>query len=299
MGLLLITYLCSMKTILHIFFLTCLSYSGTAQLAGNTDFNIWYAQPGDTFFVYGNTANIRQQPDLTATVQDSVICGTALIIKEQTKNLDQVKGIAAPWARIQYTIQGQNKEGFIWLGMLALGHYSKNETRFLYGIEKIVTTTSSEDDYFLPPSWFLRIKAIDTDNQLLDEKEWKMEGPETSVSSGKLLGDMGLKNIKEIVRINLGGEACGVPTYYYYYGWNGKKLLPLPGKMEVGDAGVFYHTETFIFPKEEGGQPDKIIRLTEESEAGDKVDKKGEPIFKSTKTRETYIWNGDKAVKTK
>ena len=68
--------------------------------------------------------------------------------------------------------------------------------------------------------------------------------------------------------------------------------------MEVGDAGVFYHTETLLFPKEKGGQPGKIIKLSEEGEADEeKVDKKGEPIFKVKKSREVYLWDGASAKK--
>lgn len=274
------------------------SYNCHAQFKENTDYNIWSARPGDTFSVYGRMANIRTEPNTTAEIQDTLICGSKVIIKEQGTVLENVKGIYAPWAMVEYNSPQGRKEGYVWLGMLALGSFKKEETRFLYGIEKLTAAINNTDEDFVPAVWYIHVKAIDSKGNILDEKEVTMNGMETSVSGGKLLGDMGLKNTEDIIRINFGGEACGIPTNYYYFGWTGSKLLPLPEKMEVSDAGVFYHTETFLFPKEQGGQPDKILKLTEEGEAEEeKVDKNGGPIFKVKKSREVYTWDGVKAKK--
>lgn len=279
-----------------LFFLA--SYNSYAQFKENTDYNIWSVRPGDTFHVYGRIANIRSEPNTTADIQDTLVCGSKVIIKEQGNVLENIKGIYAPWVKVQYNSPHGRKEGYVWLGMLALGNFEKAETRFLYGIEKLTAAKNNTDEDFVPAVWYIHVKAVDAKGNILDEKEVTMNGMETSVSSGKLLGDMGLKNTEDIIRINFGGEACGIPTYYFYFGWTGSKFLSLPGKMEVGDAGVFYHTETFLFPKEQGGQPDKIIKLTEEAEAeDDKVDKNGEPIFKVKKSREVYTWDGLKAKK--
>lgn len=280
------------------FFFFFAVYTAEAQFKESTDYNIWSVRPGDTFRIYGRMANIRTEPNTTSDIQDTLICGSKVIIREQGTVLENIKGIYAPWVSVQYnSLQGQ-REGYVWLGMLALGNFEKKGIRFLYGIEKLTAAQNNTDEDFVPAVWYIHVKAIDNNGNILDEKEVTMNGMETSFSSGKLLGDMGLKNTEDIIRINFGGEACGIPTYYYYFGWTGSKLLPLPGKMEVGDAGVFYHTETFLFPKEQGGQPDKILKLTEEAEAADdKTDQNGEPIFKVTKSREVYIWDGSKAKK--
>jgi len=169
--------------------------------------------------------------------------------------------------------------------------------QMLYGIDKITPAQTVPSEQYEPAVWMVQVKAVGEDGRLLDEKTLKMESSETSVSNGKLLGDMGLSQVQDIVRINFGGEACGIPNNYYYFAWTGSKFLSLPGKMEVGDAGVYYHGETFIFPKETGGQPGKIIKLSEEGEADEeKVDKEGNPIFKVKKTREVYTWDGSRAV---
>lgn len=285
--------------ILAIFFFL-VNHDSNAQFKECTDYNIWSARPGDTFCIYGRVANIRTEPNTAADIQDTLTCGSKVIIREQGTVLENIKGIYAPWVRVQYNATQGRREGYVWLGMLALGHFEKKETCFLYGIEKLTAAKNNTDEDFVPAVWYIHVKAIDNNGSIMDEKEVIMNGLETSVSSGKLLGDMGLKHTEDIIRINFGGEACGIPTYYFYFGWTGNKLLPLPGKMEVGDAGVFYHTETFLFPKEQGGQPDRILKLTEEGESeDDKVDKNGEPVLKLKKSRTVWLWNGRKAVKVK
>ncbi len=203
--------------------------------------------------------------------------------------------------KVQYYAGNEYRFGYVWEGLLALDCYNKFESgvRFIYGLEQVIPSGNPEDKDFEPETWLIRLKVLDTSGNLLDEKEWKTLSPETSATSGKLLGDMGLRNTTDIVRIQFGGEACGVPTYYYYYGWTGKKLLPLPGKMEVGDAGIYYFSETMLFPVEPGGQPDKIIKITEEGEALDNQDETKEPVYKTKKSREVYLWNGVSAVPEK
>lgn len=273
------------------------AFGSKAQTKDNTEFNIWWVQPGDTFRVLTRMANVRSEPEKNAPILDSLACGTPVIVGQQS-GFDELKGIHAPWIKVKYTSGGSSKEGYMWLGMLALGDYSGSDGNcFLYGIDWI--QPSADKDNAFATVWHVVVKVLNSQLQVLHERKLPLKGPEASVSAGKLLGDMGLQNLKDIFRINFGGEACGIPTYYYYYGWNGQALLDLPGKMEVGDAGVFYHTETLLFPKEQGGKPGNIIRLTVEAEADEdgKVDKNGEPVFKEKRSREVYRWDGLKARK--
>lgn len=297
-------YFCRMKKRSVVFSLFILLWIGstlpaTAQLADNVAYNIWNVKPGDTLKVYARSVNVRNAASLKAPLQDSLVCGTPVIIQEQGSVLEHVKGIAAPWVKVQYYIDKRNvTTGYLWLGALALGSYTKESTSFLFGIEKIIPGRNKEEEDFKPAIWSIRVKAMDNTGALLDEKEVKLEDLGIVSATGKLLGDLGVSNTEDILRIWFSGEACGIPTYFYYFGWSGKHFLPLPGKMEVSDAGVFYHSENMLFPKEPGGQPDKIILLVEEGEADEKkVDKLGGPVYHIEKSRRTYLWDGVKAKK--
>ncbi len=276
--------------------LLLVAFSNRVQAQYNKEFNIWPAQPGDTLRVLLGTANVRMEPDVAAAIVDSLPCGTPVIAGPQS-GFDEFRGMSAPWIKVKYNVAGLVREGYMWLGTLTLGHYINTDgTCFLYGIDQIQSSKDAEGNATIV--WHIAVKVLDGRLQLLKERKRLLKNPEISMSAGKLLGDMGLQNLKDIFRIHFSGEACGIPADYYYYGWNGQELLDLPGKMEVGDAGVYYHTETLLFPKEQGGKPGQIIRLTVEGESEeDKVDKNGEPIFKEERKREVYLWDGTKAKK--
>lgn len=70
------------------------------------DCNLWRAYPGDTLSVLLHTANIRQAPELTAGILDSLSCGTPVVLG-QSSGMTALKGIYAPWAQVSYYKQGQ------------------------------------------------------------------------------------------------------------------------------------------------------------------------------------------------
>ncbi len=86
---------------------------------------------------------------------------------------------------------------------------------------------------------------------------------------------------------------------HYYFGWNEKEFVLLPEKYEVGDAGAYYHSEEFIFPKEKGGQPNIIIKnITDAENTDENLDGY---TFLVKKSNEYYSWDGKnfKLIKTK
>ncbi|MVT09355.1 SH3 domain-containing protein [Chitinophaga tropicalis] len=259
-----------------------------AQTEDNEEsyYNLWNPQPGATMVVFADKAYIRTEPSLQGSIADSLTPGTTVTAIQQTGRNIVVKGITAPWLKISYNREGKAKEGYVWLGLLALGRYTTENTDIIYGLERGYTV----DDFF---RYNLRVKAIDANLRVLDMKEKAIDGESSASTEGKLLGDLGLENTKNILRIYFSGDACGLPTNYYYFGWTGTNFLELPGKMSVGDAGAYYHSETLLFPKEAGGQPGKIIRLTEDEEVGED----GETVAKKTYSREVYLWDGRQAVK--
>ncbi|UEG51008.1 hypothetical protein LK994_05910 [Ferruginibacter lapsinanis] len=259
-----------------------------SQTVYNLDYDIWVTQEDSPLYVFSNKAFLRSSPGIQSKILDSFSVGREVVFKERTTKFETIKGVYAPWVKIKCG----NKEGYVWLGLLAFGKTDFDKTSFICGIDK---TINNADDV----RYVLQVKAIRKDT-LVCIAEWKTEPNVTSsYAEMKLLGDVRLKNLTNVVRVSLGGEACGVPTNYYYYGWTGKKLLPLPTKYSVGDADVFYHSETLLFPNEIGGQPNKIIKLIEEYELLEEATETKKEKSKTTNSREVYIWNGQKAVMQK
>lgn len=260
-----------------------------AQLSGNIEYNLWRVQKGDTLTIFSDKAYIRQSASPQAPVIDSFVTGNIVVASKLTETELTLKGITAPWWQVRYKAGGKQKEGYLWLGLAALGQYKKDSVQLLYGIEKVIPAAKEED-----PKYVVQIKALNPARRLLDKKELTVPGGQFAISSeGKLLGDLGLDKVSTILRLYFSGEACGIPSDYYYYGWTGSKFLVLPQKQTMFDAGAIAHDEVLLFPKEPGGQAGKIIKVIKDDEFGDD----GEKVVKTKTTREVYVWDGEKAVK--
>jgi hypothetical protein len=273
------------------------SHTSFGQTKDNTDYNVWALSKDSSGYVFTNKAYLRSAAGTKAAILDSLDFGSRIIVSEQTDKYESIRGIYAPWVKVTSQNNGNTKEGYIWLGSLAVRKYSAAGIDYLYGIDRIEKQMKDE---FESSKFVIQLKAADASGKLIDTKEFKTDGGEAAnFTDVKSLGNTKLANLTDVVRISFGGEACGIPTYFYYYGFTGEKLLALPGKYTVGDAGVFYHSETLLFPNENGGQPGKIIKLIEEEEVLEEETKATKEKIKKTNSKETYLWDGQVAVKQK
>lgn len=273
-----------------------LTLQSAAQTPERSEYDIWsvgYAESKE-LFAYGNKVMVRNDSSSTARIIDSVLLGDKITLIRKTNSFSSINHIYAPWVEVNYA---GNKKGYVWLGLMAFQQLVKADTVFLYGFDKISTKETAPG--FTETKFTIGLKAA-YQNKLLDKKDWTIAGDESSTYvQSKLLGDMGLQNTHEVLRINLGGEACGIPTNYFYHAWNGQKFFVLPTKYSVGDADVFYHSETLLFPAEKGGKPGYIIKLMEEEEMLEEETAAKSARYKRKSGKELYAWNGEKATKVK
>lgn len=260
-----------------------------AQLSGNVEYNLWRVQPGDTLTIFSDKAYIRQSASLQAPIMDSLTIGSPVIATKLNETELTLRGMTAPWWQVRYKAGGKQKEGYLWLGLAALNTYKQDTVQFQYGIEKVTPGAAKEDD----PKYLVIIKALSSTHHVLDKKEQVVAGGQFAISAeGKLLGNMGLDKLTTILRLCFSGEACGIPSDFYYFGWNGSKFLVLPQKSTIFDAGAIAHDEVLLFPKEPGGQAGKIIKVITDEEFGED----GETVVKKTTDRKVFLWDGEKAV---
>ena len=73
------------------------------------------------------------------------------------------------------------------------------------------------------------------------------------------------------------------------------KLINLPSRYSVSDAGVFYYDEKILFPSEHKRNNQLIYKYIEEGEAKD--DDTLGPDYRISKREEHFQWDGDKFVK--
>lgn len=243
---------------------------------------------------------VRQDSTANSQLLDSLQVGHKIkVIKNTNENLN-IKGLNLSWVEIEYSKNNQIKTGFLWKGFIAVGNATKGNTTFLTTIDTKYSKKVQRDDYEYEGDFYrISVKAIDSENHIISEKSFSKELYESHFFQNSAISSWGLKELNAIYRISFSGEACGIPTLHYYFGWNGKEFLELPEKYDMGDAGAFYHTEEFVFPKEKGGQPNTIIKNIKEAENTDENSNTFD--FLVTKTTEYYSWDGKnfKLIKTK
>lgn len=243
---------------------------------------------------------IREESSTNSTLKDSLQIGTKIKVIKNTEDYLNIKGLNLSWVEIEYHKNNEIKTGYLWKGFIALGSTTKGNTTFLTSIDsKYTKKVKNEYGEFDAEFYKISIKAINSDNQIIGEKSFSNELNESLYFENSVVGSWGLKDLKNIYRISFSGQACGIPTLHYYFGWNGNSFLNLPIKYDVGDAGAYYHNEEFIFPKEKGGQPNTIIKNITEAENTD--DSLESYSFLVKKSIEYYSWDGKnyKLIKTK
>ncbi|QQT24638.1 hypothetical protein [Sphingobacterium spiritivorum] len=257
-----------------------------AAYALNEEYNFWNIDQGATAYVIADQAYIRDYPNTTAKLIDSVTVGTAVKILSPGYNGNKVKGFSAPWHEVSYQKNNETKKGFIWLGLLALGQQVDNEgNQYIFGFDRFVPERNETPAYYS-----CDVKLLDKTGKLISKYNFHYDYLDQSFFQSKLLPNMGLDGLKNILRLEFAGEACGIPSEYYYVGWNGSEFIDMPKRYTVSDAGIFYYEEKILFPSEHKKEPNMVYKLIEEGQADD-PDKEDSKLT-ITKKQETYIWNG-------
>ncbi|MNU48541.1 hypothetical protein D3C71_374630 [compost metagenome] len=248
----------------------------------------WQLSAGDTAIIFADIAYIRNNPGLEGTtVTDSLPAGTKVNMDREALSSSTVKGFRAAWQEISYRKDGQKKHGYIWLGLLAIGHTRINNGQIcIYGFDRYVPVQG--DQY---ASFSCAVKLIGPQQQIVARHPFSFGYTEQSATEIKGLNGMGLKGLQHIVRIGFLGEACAISSDYYYFGWNGNTFIPLPEAYRVSDAGVFYHSEQMLFPSEHKKGSNIIYKMIEEGTALEEDNGKEIP-YKIKKEKKTYLWNG-------
>lgn len=249
-------------------------------------YNFWNKQVGDTAYIFSDIAYIRDYPGIKGRLLDSLTQETPLIVKSENYNNTKVKGFEAPWYKVAYVKDGKKKEGFIWAGLLSLGRQqNKLGDVFSYGFLRFEKETS-----YSPAAYMMEVKCFDHNGSLKAKDYYPAELSEQRYSELKILPDMGLSGLSNVIRIAFFGEACGIPTYHYYFSWNSKEIIPMFSRYDVGDAGIFYHEEKILFPSEHKLDANLIIKDIEEGEV---IDENAQDYqYKKIRKREKFMWDG-------
>ncbi len=253
-------------------------------------------------YIFADTAFVRMSPGIKGAPLDTLFAGDNITVTDVTEKTLTIRGINGPWLKIDYVKNGEQKNGYIWQGLVSCAPLRRGDTKFIYGIERRADSIHLDGTNTDTIRRFLvSLKVVQQGSIVAKASIITPDDESANSSTGKLMSGMGLSNVQNVVVLSFSGEACGIPTYDYYFAWTSTgRLLCLPGKVNIADAGAFYQTETFTFPNEKNGKPDMIVWNMTTEEATDKVDKDGNNIMKTTdKKSASYTWDGAKEQVTK
>lgn len=237
------------STILCCFFILITSNGLIAQ----SDWYYTFSTPeNDKRYIYANTANVRDQPGLDSEKIDQLVCGHEITTIKETEIKEEIDGISGNWIKVSYEKDGEQKEGYLWQGTLSYTQLRRGDIKFVFGLDNYNTKTYQT---------IASIKAV-KDQKLLDKSTFEVCAIATA--GGQIIDKHGLKGISQVIEIMFGGAACGVPTCSNYFGWDGKKFIPLIQTYKVGDGGVYSYIETLSFPTT-GSLNNILIKYVEEA----------------------------------
>lgn len=287
----------AMKTPLLFLFLALGQFVFAQDEPDFPDMRSWALRNGDTTdrYIFADTALIRVSPDTKQAPADTLFSGDNITVTGVASNALTIRRLKGPWLKIKYTKNGQQKNGYIWQGLVSLGLLRRGDIKFVVGIERRMDsiTVSGKEKY--TRTYFLANLKVVQQGVVRAKAAFTTDDDESAnFFDAKIMSGMGLTNVQHTIDLTFTGGACAVPTLDYYFAFTKSgHLIRLPGKFNVSDAGAYYHSETFTFPNEKNGKPDTIFWKMTEEESTEEVDKNGEPKFKVTdKKNATYTWDG-------
>lgn len=211
-------------------------------------------QKGDTVYCF-EPCWLKAKPDVKASNLTKVHLGELLVIDSVYYATQVDQELRPSFYRVKY----QKHLGFITPNYVSIG---KLVTRF-------------PDEYFLVNQWLFSDTAA-------NELKWcfikngriehcyfqKLIGNAYSIS---LTNHRGLADISHLIQINYYAEACGEEGGISYLTWDNTELNELISLSSISEAGLYFATETLIFPTDSGGIPGKLIYQVESGESVDEA----------------------------
>jgi hypothetical protein len=271
----------SVFTILFLIFIHHLSAQEEGYANGIFGFEENKAQK-----VFTHWTRVRLDPDINAEILDSLPTNQQITILKKESEILQLGERASNWYKISYQKGDTISEGYVWGGNLCVGYRNKNGYDFLFGLTKTENRKDKQNGENFRQN-IASIKVLEGNN-LVDEVFFDTgSGESLSYATFNIESNHHLKGVELTLKAMVSGEACGIPSYDQYVLFKNKKLIALPQLMNVGDADVYYHSESFVFPNDKGGISNAFVWKMEEME---KDENEKERIKHSSKT---YLWNGN------
>jgi hypothetical protein len=266
------------KSILPFLILTILTFDLFSQDEVKPIYNVFNHSKGDTVAIFGDKINIRTEANKDAKVTAQLFIGQKVIILEKTERSLTLGNRTDFWYLVSFGKNLKESKGFIWGGILAIGFEEINNDIFVYNF-------NAPDVDTLPGIIEVRVAR---DFKILTSQKW-----EAIIGTGDYVMNWssnakGMEIFSNIVYFSTQYDACGFPQHEFYGLWDGKKITTLPVIASMAD-GAFYFTQSYKFPEDEDGSPNRIMLVEERGMPLEDENELGGDFVK--KVREVK-WNG-------
>jgi hypothetical protein len=240
-------------------------------------------------YVFADTLFVRKTPNLKSSVQDTIFVGDDVKIIDGGE-IFKIGNREFPWFKISYTNSSNVKQtGYAWGGLLSFKALRRGNTKFVYGIPKIIVKGKKNNNI---TESIVQVKAVEN-KQTIAKIDMTINSESSGLSNAIILNGSNLTNISNILLVSFSGEACGIPTYHFYLLWDGKQFYQAPKSESIADAGVYHEGYSLIFPSEKGGIKDKVIQNYTLEQVIDEEKNK----YKRKNAKTIYSWTGSEFVK--
>lgn len=248
-------------------------------------------QIGQTYYLLADGVNIRSSASLSSDVIANLPIGKKVTISKIDPSTLTRNGYTTNWYQVSFDFKNKNLTGYVWGALISTKTVADQQDKtllFHYGIESVEKFKEQNYEYEK-----IKIQVrVSQHNKQLSKLVFDGIGSIKTTNSIKVLDNKGLKNVQSIVYLNFSDEYCGGAFGDVVLFWTGKKLMYAKTLKHGFDAPMFYE-ENLIFPKDKGGQPNRIIWTARGGEHGDDGKDKIE-----TNKRMIYRWNGNRLVKS-
>jgi hypothetical protein len=240
-------------------------------------------------YVFADTLFVRKTPNLTSSIQDTLIVGDDVKIIDGGE-IFKIGNRKFPWFKISYTNNKNVRQtGFAWGGLLSFKALRRGNTKFVYGIPKIIFKGKPSDNI---SESVVQVKAVEN-KKTIAKADMMIDTESSHISNAHILNSNGLFNVSNIILVQFSGEACGIPSYGFYLLWDGKKFYQAPKSESVADGGVYHEGYYLTFPTDKGGIKNKVIQ----SYSFEQVIDEEKDKWKRENKRTVYTWTGSEFVK--
>jgi len=238
------------------------------------------------YYVYSDVANVRTLPDIDSEIKFKLFAGQEIMNISYKENSNIIDGMNGYWYFIK-TIDGTNREGWIWSQTLSCMQLQKGDTRFVFGMDSGVEKYDCK----------LTIKAIEN-GKIVDRKIFESYFA-MGCDSARIIDSVKLKNVEYVVHLTFNTFGCNeIGEDEFYFAWlnEKKKLVKLPKTSFYSRKSEDLHIPT----KSNRGIPNILVKVTENGI--------GEPIWdtdsgykwdKYEYKTELFKWDGEKVIKIK